>query len=75
MTQGIIEAECSRIHDDGYCYAYWTDKKKCRRDGVFNPRYYETCKDDAVVKADEMRQKKIESLKKQIEKLEEMKFE
>lgn len=75
LTQGIIEAECSRIHDDGYCHAYWTDKKKYRRDAVLNPRYYETCKVDAVIKADEMRRKKIESLKKQIEKLEKLKFE
>ena len=32
-------------------------------------------KESAIKKAEEMRQKKIESLKKQIKKLEEMKFE
>ena len=36
--------------------------------------YHET-KESAIQKAEEMRQKKIESLKKQIKKLEEMRFE
>ena len=36
---------------------------------------YSVSKESAIQKAEEMRQKKIESLKKQIKKLEEMRFE
>lgn len=75
LTQGIIEAECSRITDDGYCHAYWRDKKKYRRDAFLSPHDFKTCKLDANARAEEMRQKKIESLKKQIRKLEGMTFE
>ena len=42
---------------------------------VYNKKDYALNKESAIAKAEEMRQKKIVSLKKQIEKLEGMKFE
>lgn len=71
LTRGIIEADAERQSDDGktiygegWAWSY-------RGQGV------EWCKTKAaaIERAKEMRDKKIESLKKQIEKLESMKFE
>lgn len=75
LTRGIIEAETNEISDDGYCHAYWIDRKGYECDSFLSPRHFEEDKESAIFKAKEMRQKKITSLKKQIEKLEKMKFE
>lgn len=75
MTQGILEADTERISKEGYCHAYWIDKNRYKCDSFFHPRYFSRDKETAIAKAEEMRQKKISSLKKQIEKLEKMKFE
>ena len=71
LTGGIIEAEgepyglewVSASWDNGY----W-------RNDFEQGEWFDT-KEGAIQKAEEMRQKKIESLKKQIKKLEEMRFE
>ena len=75
LTQGIIEADTEKISNDGYCHAYWADKSGHKYDSFLNQRYYEKDKESAIAKAEEMRKKKIASLKKQIEKLERMKFD
>lgn len=75
LTKGIIEAETDKISNDGFCHAYWIDKNGYKCNSFFHPKYFEKDKESAVSKAEEMRQKKIASLKKQIEKLEKMKFE
>lgn len=75
LTQGIIEAETDKISNDGYCHAYWIDKKGYKCDSFLCPQHFATDKESAIAKAEEMRQKKIASLKKQIQKLEKMKFE
>ena len=71
LTKGILEIECVKIGDAGV-----------REVGNSFPTYYHgegnewhRTKESAIKKAEEMRQKKIESLKKQIEKLEKMRFE
>lgn len=50
-----------------------------RKSGMFPARYntdnYSLDKESAIKKAEEMRKKKIESLKKQIDKLERIRFE
>lgn len=72
LTKGIIESEVIYCGDD---------MVRERKQGCF-PIYYHgeghewhKTKESAIAKAEEMRKKKIASLKKQIEKLEKMKFE
>lgn len=71
LTDGIIEAEGKQekltwgfVVLDGPYRNYWFCKSDCFED-----------KKSAINKAEEMRQNKIASLKKQIEKLERMRFE
>lgn len=71
LTSGIIEME-GEITNSGSLYDM----------NAGFPTYYHgegrewhRTKESAIAKAEEMRQKKIASLKKQIEKLEKMKFE
>lgn len=72
LTKGIIETEAEdcgddmvRVHNKGYCDSYY------HKEG----NEWHRTKQSAISKAEEMRKKKIESLKKQIRKLENMKFE
>lgn len=72
LTDGIICVEGKEMFG-----GIWTkDENVCLGGNHFFERteYHET-KESAIEKAEEMRQKKIESLKKQIKKLEEMRFE
>lgn len=71
LTIGIIEIN-AEITEDGSAYDM----------GSSFPAYYHgedkewhRTKESAIARAEEMRQKKIESLKNQIEKLEVLKFE
>lgn len=77
LTDGIIEAQqFPGAAYDGKEYAFFVDENGQYVTGFYIP--YEELfwdKNSAIVKAEEMRQKKIASLKKQIEKLEEMRFE
>ena len=71
LTDGIIETEGEQ---DRLTYGFVVT------DGVFRNEWFNskdcfTSRTSAIKKAEEMRQKKIESLKKQIEKLERMRFE
>lgn len=74
LTDGIIEAKSdTQTQNKEKVFAFWNNDEF----GIFYPSkgelFYD--KESAIQKAEEMRQKKIASLKKQIEKLEEMKFE
>ena len=67
LTQGIIERDC---HEPNH-----SDDLLC----VSNIEYYHKgewfkTRQEAIVKAEEMRQKKIKSLEKQLAKLKEMQF-
>ena len=71
LTDGIIEAE-GEPYGLERVSASWDNG--CRCNDFEQGEWFDT-KERAIKKAEEMRQKKIESLKKQIEKLEEMRFE
>ena len=77
LTQGIIGVEII----DNCLSADPTGNMIKIRDGNINTYYHgkgnewHETKESAIKKAEEMRQKKIASLKKQIEKLERMKFD
>ena len=77
LTDGIIEAQqIPGSACDGKEYAFFAGKNSQYITDFYIP--YEELfwdKNSAIVKAEEMRQKKIESLKKQIKNLEEMRFE
>lgn len=69
LTKGILEKEVEDCGDG-----------MVRESGNHFPTYYHRTdwhkdKESAIAKAEEMRKKKIASLKKQIEKLEKMKFD
>ena len=77
LTDGIEEIDSANVaimevEGTGYLTI-------CRNAGnlpeAYNKKYYSLDKESAIHKAEEMRQKKITSLKKQIEKLERMRFE
>lgn len=71
LTRGIFEMEVESQSEDG-TVVYGKSWNDCYyREG----REWHKIKESAIQKAEEMRQKKIASLKKQIEKLEEMRFE
>ena len=77
LTDEIIEAEqVPGVSQQGKEYAFFVGKNSQYITDFYIP--YEELfwdKNSAIVKAEEMRQKKIASLKRQIEKLEEMRFE
>lgn len=71
LTQGIFEEE-AEDYGDGFV--------KVTKKGFLDSYYkkgkdWHKTKESAIAKAEEMREKKIASLKKQIEKLEKIKFE
>ena len=77
LTDGIIEAEhVPGVAEDGKEYAFFIDENDQINAHFYIP-YEELVfdKQSAIKKSEEMRQKKITSLKKQIEKLERMRFE
>lgn len=71
MTDGIIEAEAEPCGFD-IISASWDNGTRCNN---FKGDEWWSRKKNAIEKAEEMRQEKIASLKKQIEKLERMRFE
>lgn len=70
LTVGIIEAEAVKSSSN---FLKITEGEF--EDSWFTTRDCCECKQEAIKKAEEMRRKKIESLKKQINKLEKMRFE
>lgn len=71
LTDGIIEADAESCGTN-IASVSWDNGTRCTN------LYWKECylsKEYAIKKAEEMRQKKIESLKKQIKKLEKMRFE
>ena len=73
LTDGIIEAESDeKTQTKKKLFAFWNNDEF----GGFYPQKEEVFfdKQSAIKKAEEMRQKKIESLKRQIKNLEEMRF-
>ena len=71
LTNEIIEAEAEPCGFD-IISASWDNGTRCNN---FKGDEWWSRKKNAIEKAEEMRQKKIASLKKQIEKLERMRFE
>ena len=71
LTDGIIEAE-GEPYGLEWVSASWDSGYRC---GDFEQGEWFDTKERAIKKAEEMRQKKIASLKNQIEKLERMRFE
>lgn len=71
LTDGIIEAE-GEPYGLEWVSARWDNGYRCND---FEQGEWFDTKERAIEKAEEMRQKKIASLKNQIKKLEEMKFE
>lgn len=71
LTDGIIEADGFLCWKD-IISASWDNGTRC--DNFAGEEWWNT-KKQAIEKAEEMRQKKIDSLKKQIEKLEGMRFD
>ena len=71
LTDGIIEAE-GEPYGLEWISASWDNGYRCND---FKQGEWFDIKERAIQKAEEMRQEKIASLKKQIKKLEEMRFE
>ena len=71
LTKGIIEAD-GEPYGLEWVSASWDNGYKCND---FKQGEWFDTKERAIKKAEEMCQKKIENLKKQIKKLEEMRFE
>ena len=79
LTQGIEEIDSNQVkefemQDTGYLCFRRSGKYSYTVEIYSQKDWYKT-KESAIQKAEEMRQKKIASLKKQIEKLERMRFE
>ena len=72
LTDGIIEADANPVLCGSVCISDITSPVLFR---ILNEGEWHSDKKQAIDKAEEMRQKKIASLKKQIEKLERMRFE
>ena len=72
LTDGIIEADVKPVLCGSVCISDTISPVLCR---ILNEGEWHSDKKQAIDKAEEMRQKKIASLKRQIEKLEEMRFE
>ena len=71
LTKGIFKADAELCGLD-IISASWDNGTRCNN---FAGEEWWNTKKQAIEKAEEMRSKKIESLKKQIKKLEEMRFE
>lgn len=71
LTDGIIEAE-GEPYGLEWVSASWDNGCLCNN---FEQGEWFDTRERAILKAEEMRQKKIECLKNQIKKLEEMRFE
>ena len=72
LTDGIIETDANPVLCGSVCISDTISPVLCR---ILNEGEWHSDKKQAIDKAEEMRQKKITSLKKQIEKLERMRFE
>lgn len=70
LTRGVFEMEVESQSEDGTA-VYGKSLNDCYHG---EGREWHRTKVSAIKKAEEMRQKKIESLKKQIKKLEQLKF-
>ena len=71
LTDGIVEVMGTR---DPFSGGFFVMKGLYKKERFYEGDYFKS-KQSAIKKAEEMRQKEIESLKKQIKKLEEMRFE
>jgi len=79
LTSGIqeIEAEVCSTNEDMIKKVKDREDSTCRYDEYYHGKGkdWHTTKESAIKRAEEMRIKKIESLKKQIKKLEALKFD
>jgi len=74
LTKGIIEAEAKKTSYDSVLINIKGLDLKLPTNWFYQGDWH-TTKEAAIVKAEEMRQKKIKNLRKQLEKLEEIRFE
>ena len=79
LTDGIEEIDSNQVKefeitDMGYLY-FRRNGKYSYTMAIYSQKDWHRTKESAIKKAEEMRQNKIVSLKKQIKKLEEMRFE
>ena len=79
LTQGIEEIDSNQVKEfemtDTGCLCFRRNGKYSFVTEIYSQKEWYRTKESAIKKAEEMRQKKIASLKKQIEKLEKMRFE
>lgn len=68
LTRGILKSVGKIERDSGFFYP---GDRTC---GYATPTQWTASKQEAIKKAEEMRRKKIESLKKQIERIEKLNF-
>jgi hypothetical protein len=73
LTQGIFCVDAEICHDISDKMISVKSKEGFWDQTIHKPDWHEN-KDEAIAKAEDMRKKKIVSLKKQIKKLEELKF-
>jgi hypothetical protein len=71
LTQGIYEIEARTCYVGG---GEMIEQIGCERSTYYHGKEWQETKELAIEQAEFMRQKKIESLKKQVKKLEELKF-
>lgn len=69
LTEGVQHIEVEKSHDSDYAYS-----REAGHGWQFGPKDWHRTESSAKFRAEEMRVKKIKSLKKQIDKLEKMRF-
>lgn len=74
LTKGIYEVAVINSQDDENSVGVYCPNLPYSHQRLYKPDWHET-HEEAVARADEMRLKKIESLQKQINNLENLKFE
>lgn len=50
LTQGILEADTERISEEGYCHAFWADKKGMNAIHFFTKKILKKIKNPPLLK-------------------------
>lgn len=69
LTKGIIETEDAEI-----CYNISENMIRSKKYGCFYGNDWQTTKEGAILRAEQMKEKKIQSFERQLEKLKGLKF-
>lgn len=69
LTKGIIETEDAEI-----CYSISENMIRSKKYGCFHGNEWQLTKEEAILRAESMKEKKIQSLESQLEKLKGLKF-